>query len=346
MVDFASATSLDGSPIVPPKSITFNTQMLDAVSSVCGPADGVTKCGLRSISFVDKGTSLPITVWPYFGFSWNSLTSTLTLDFAQALATKVLTAKLSLVDNPTVIWSQDITSTVISNAPSTPTAPKTSVSLNTGVFIAWIAPSNGGFAIIAYTVHIRKSDGGYSTELVSCDGSNSAIASAQSCTIPITTLQAAPFNLAGGASIYATVIATNVFGSSAVSIAGNGAVLPQDCSASSMSVSVVRANGNVSYVPDKSNAQFVITWADFLLKQNSGCTKATVKYGVTVSSMFGPIDSKWFSFDLVQRKIFFNILAPYTDSKLKIEITGRINGDLSLASAVDKFTFSVLKSQN
>ncbi len=293
MVDFASATSLDGSSIDPPNSITFNTQMLDAVSSVCGPADGVTKCGLRSISFVDKGTGLPIIVWPYFGFSWNSLTSTLTLDFAQALSTKVLTAKLSLVDNPTVIWSQDITSTV-SKVPSTPTAPTTSLSLNTGVTIAWITPSNGGSAIIAYTVQIRKSDYGYSTELVSCNGSNSATVSAKSCTIPITTLQAEPFKLAGGASIYATVIATNVIGSSAVSIAGNGAVLPQDCSASSMSVSVVRANGDVSYVPDNSNAQFVITWADFLLKQNSGCTKATVKYGVIVSSMSGPIDSKWF----------------------------------------------------
>ena len=62
--------------------------------------------------------------------------------------------------------------------------------------------------------------------------------------------------------------------------------------------------------------------------------------------MSGSVDEKWFTFDLVQRKIFFNILAPYTDSKLTIEIKGRINGELSLASAIDKFTFAVMKSQN
>jgi hypothetical protein len=45
------------------------------------------------------------------------------------------------------------------------------------------------------------------------------------CTTPIFTLQAASFNLAQGAGIYARVIDTNVFGSSIASPSFNGAVI-------------------------------------------------------------------------------------------------------------------------
>jgi len=38
-------------------------------------------------------------------------------------------------------------------------------------------------------------------------------------------LQASPYNLPWGSSIHATVLATNVVGSSASSVAGNGAVI-------------------------------------------------------------------------------------------------------------------------
>ena len=50
--------------------------------------------------------------------------------------------------------------------------------------------------------------------------------STTSCTVSISVLQAAPYNLGGGASIYAKVLAVNFVGSSALSLAGNGAVLP------------------------------------------------------------------------------------------------------------------------
>lgn len=43
------------------------------------------------------------------------------------------------------------------------------------------------------------------------------------CTIHINTLIAAPYNLVGGDSVYATVVATNIYGDSAQSEAGNGA---------------------------------------------------------------------------------------------------------------------------
>ena len=91
----------------------------------------------------------------------------------------------------------------------------------------------------------------------------------------------APFTIVSGTGIYAIVGAKNIIGSSAASSPGNGAVMPQACSASTMSVKVVHPSTDASYIPDKQNSQFVITWADFLLKQNLGC-KAVIKYAVSV----------------------------------------------------------------
>ena len=46
---------------------------------------------------------------------------------------------------------------------------------------------------------------------------------ARTCNIPISSLIIAPFNLAWGVDVYATVTAVNVYGSSTVSSEGNGA---------------------------------------------------------------------------------------------------------------------------
>ena len=45
------------------------------------------------------------------------------------------------------------------------------------------------------------------------------------CSVPISTLKAAPFSLPWGAPIYVKVTATNVIGSSATSPVGNGAII-------------------------------------------------------------------------------------------------------------------------
>ncbi len=45
------------------------------------------------------------------------------------------------------------------------------------------------------------------------------------CTVPIAVLRAAPFELPWGSSVYAKVIATNIFGNSMPSEAGFGAVI-------------------------------------------------------------------------------------------------------------------------
>ena len=60
-----------------------------------------------------------------------------------------------------------------------------------------------------------------------CNAENdSAIISARSCTIPITTLRATPFDLADSASVIARVTAINELGESTVSDEGSGASIP------------------------------------------------------------------------------------------------------------------------
>ncbi len=76
----------------PLKSITV---FPDTVSSVCGLADGITKCGLvRVISFTDATGQVTL---PKNGFTWNAETSILTLAPASALPYYALTATISVV---------------------------------------------------------------------------------------------------------------------------------------------------------------------------------------------------------------------------------------------------------
>lgn len=60
-----------------------------------------------------------------------------------------------------------------SQIPSRPAKPTTTWNIATDeVTITWVAPDDGGSAIISYTVYIQESDGNtYTTELQYCDGS-------------------------------------------------------------------------------------------------------------------------------------------------------------------------------
>jgi hypothetical protein len=100
-----------------------------------------------------------------------------------------------------------------------PAAPTTVIS-RTSITITWVAPVDGGSAITGYTVAVKKSDGITYTPYAGCS------VSITSCPIPLSDLQASPYNLTGGATFYATVLATNAVGSSASSAPGDGAVLP------------------------------------------------------------------------------------------------------------------------
>lgn len=91
--------------------------------------------------------------------------------------------------------------------------------------ISWTAPDNNGASISAYNVYVRQSDGTtYSTETNECDGSDSSIVSATSCTIEMATLFASPFSLSVGDQIFAKVEAINSYGTGPLSAASSDTV--------------------------------------------------------------------------------------------------------------------------
>jgi hypothetical protein len=94
------------------------------------------------------------------------------------------------------------------------------------VLVDWNVPAfNGGSPVTAYKVLIRQDNLIYSEEQVNCDGSQSQIVADTSCSVPVATLMASPFNLPWGSKIYAAVIAINAYGESAVSEPGFGAII-------------------------------------------------------------------------------------------------------------------------
>jgi hypothetical protein len=107
-----------------------------------------------------------------------------------------------------------------------PTAPTTTISDRWNVVIDWTAPYSGGSVITSYTIEIRTADVTiWQVDSTDCDGSDSTIIAATQCTVLVSTLKSAPFEIAWGSSIYAKVIATNYLGSSLASQAGNGAII-------------------------------------------------------------------------------------------------------------------------
>jgi hypothetical protein len=94
------------------------------------------------------------------------------------------------------------------------------------VVVTWTAPNSNGSPILGYRIYIRKSDlTTYQLETTSCDGSDAAIISAAQCLIPISTLRASPFSLPWGSSVFAQLVGYNSYGDSAISPAGNGAII-------------------------------------------------------------------------------------------------------------------------
>jgi hypothetical protein len=115
-------------------------------------------------------------------------------------------------------------SVLAAQLPATPNAPVTVFDADY-VTISWDLPDNMGSTITAYEIIIQKLDTDYQTLPTHCEGSNQAILDARSCTIPALALNQSPFLQPWGSSIYAKVSATNSYGTSTHSNAGNGAVI-------------------------------------------------------------------------------------------------------------------------
>ena len=113
--------------------------------------------------------------------------------------------------------------TILSAAvPTAPAAPTTQVT-GSNVVITWTSNYNGGSSVTSYSITIISSDGSnYYGDSASCSGGNPAVFT---CSVPIATLKAIPFNLPWGASVFAKVSAVNIVGASLSSAAGNGAII-------------------------------------------------------------------------------------------------------------------------
>jgi hypothetical protein len=105
--------------------------------------------------------------------------------------------------------------------PDPPVAPLT-VTVASDVTISWQLPNENGSPITAYKVYLRAHDGVYIQETVHCSSTTEMVA-ARSCTMPLLVLISSPYSLALGDSIYAKIVAINVYGKSVYSSAGNGA---------------------------------------------------------------------------------------------------------------------------
>jgi hypothetical protein len=84
---------------------------------------------------------------------------------------------------------------------------------DTKVRIQWNEPTNGGSAIVSYSIMIQKSDSTYATETQYCDGTSPTIVSTRTCDIPFTVLRdVTTFNLDDGDLIVVKIAASNIIG--------------------------------------------------------------------------------------------------------------------------------------
>jgi hypothetical protein len=86
-------------------------------------------------------------------------------------------------------------------------------------------PYARGSPILGYKVYIIKSDGTYGQEFTFCNGSSTAVMNSLTCSIPATTLTAAPFNLPWGQILTTKVVAFNLYGDSFESQVANYSIL-------------------------------------------------------------------------------------------------------------------------
>jgi hypothetical protein len=118
--------------------------------------------------------------------------------------------------------SSDPVTILCATKPVTPIAPVTSVLADKAI-ITWTAPYANGTPIKGYNVYIRKADLTYVFDNSVCDGTTSAVvlSGVTQCTLPLSTLTAAPYSLLLGFKISSYVVAYNDYGLSLASPIGS-----------------------------------------------------------------------------------------------------------------------------
>ena len=109
--------------------------------------------------------------------------------------------------------------------PDQPDPPVTTLN-GDNVEISWVEPGTGGSPVTFYQITVLQNDGlTYRPDLTNCDGSDATIFANRMCSIPVLYLKASPFYIEWAGSVYAKVVAVNVYGYSNPSEPGNGATL-------------------------------------------------------------------------------------------------------------------------
>ena len=109
-------------------------------------------------------------------------------------------------------------------SPEKPIIPSTTVVTNY-VILNWEAPVDNGSPITGYKVYIRKADFTFIVDPSVCDGLDYLVMQNTQCIVMLDKLTSQPYNLMLGYSIHIKVIATNAYGDSEISEAGNGDII-------------------------------------------------------------------------------------------------------------------------
>jgi hypothetical protein len=109
-------------------------------------------------------------------------------------------------------------------SPEKPIIPSTTVVTNY-VILNWEAPVDNGSPITGYKVYIRKADFTFIVDPSVCDGLDYLVMQNTQCIVLLDKLTSQPYNLMLGYSIQIKVIATNAYGDSEISEAGNGDII-------------------------------------------------------------------------------------------------------------------------
>jgi len=104
-------------------------------------------------------------------------------------------------------------------------APTTEIS-GPNVKISWTPPSANGSPITGFRIQIKQyNTDSFFIDSTNCDGASATITANAYCLVPINILRGTPFDHPWGASIYAKIVAYNVYGYSDESSVGNGAII-------------------------------------------------------------------------------------------------------------------------
>ena len=149
-----------------------------------------------------------------------------------------------------------------------------------GITITWDAYVDNGAAIDSASIYIQEVNGSYSLETTSCDGTQSSIYTTRTCTIPMSTLRASPFNLVVLDQVYAKVQAHNSYGWSTLSSVSTG-------------VAVIHTEPQTPNTPttsDNTARSINVTWTPLTTSANIGDSPIT-SYALYYAA--GPSFSTW-----------------------------------------------------